>query len=108
MACGAQDIKNTIMEHLDIADGGTTEDGLFTLLEVECLGACSNAPMIQINDDFFEDLTVESTLQLLDDLKAGKPVKVGPQVDRNRAMNSAGKTTLIEPPMGPYAPALDA
>merc|ERR1711990_604247 len=73
MACGAQDIKKTIMEHLDVADGGTTEDGLFTLLEVECLGACSNAPMVQINDDFYENLTPKTTIELLDLCKAGKP-----------------------------------
>lgn len=53
MICGAQDIKKTICDHLGISDGETTKDGMFTLVEVECLGACSNAPMVQINDDFY-------------------------------------------------------
>jgi len=73
MACGAQEIKQTIMDHLKIKDGETTKDGLFTLLEVECLGACVNAPMVQINDDFFEMLTKETTIELLEACKKGKP-----------------------------------
>ena len=53
MVNGAEEIKQTICKHLGIEDGGTTADGLFTLKEVECLGACANAPMVQINDDFY-------------------------------------------------------
>lgn len=53
MVNGALDIKKTISDYLHIKDGETTKDGMFTLLEVECLGACSNAPMIQINDDYY-------------------------------------------------------
>jgi NADH dehydrogenase (ubiquinone) flavoprotein 2 len=55
---------------LGIKAGETTKDGLFTFVEVECLGACVNAPMVQINDDFYEDLTPETTVKLLDALKA--------------------------------------
>lgn len=58
-----------IEEHLGIHHGQTTEDKLFTLTEVECLGACANAPMVQINDDYYEDLTPETTKQLLTALK---------------------------------------
>jgi len=58
-----------IEDHLGIHSGQTTEDGLFTMLEVECLGACVNAPMVQINDDYYEDLTPESTVTLLKALK---------------------------------------
>src|SRR3954447_8566873 len=54
---------------LGIHHGGTTEDGLFTMTEVECLGACANAPMVQINDDYYEDLTYDSTVSLLKALK---------------------------------------
>ena len=57
MICGSQDIKNAITEHIGIKNGQTTKDGLFTLLEVECLGACANAPMVQLNDDYYECLT---------------------------------------------------
>ena len=60
-----------IEDHLGIHAGHTTADGLFTLTEVECLGACVNAPMIQINDDYYEDLTPETTVQLLKALQAG-------------------------------------
>jgi NADH dehydrogenase (ubiquinone) flavoprotein 2 len=56
-------------EELGIHHGQTTKDGLFTMTEVECLGACANAPMVQINDDYYEDLTYESTVSLLKALK---------------------------------------
>ena len=62
--------------------GDVTEDGLFSWNEVECLGACCNAPMVQINDDYYEDLTAENFARLLNDLAAGKPVHVGSQTGR--------------------------
>jgi len=71
--CMLQDssaIMKAITEHLGITPGHTTEDGVFTFSEVECLGACVNAPMVQINDDYYEDLTAEKMVQLLDALKA--------------------------------------
>ncbi len=74
--------------------GHTTEDGLFTLTEVECLGACANAPMVQINDDNYEDLTGESMGKILDALAAGKAPKPGPQVDRQTSAPVGGPTTL--------------
>jgi NADH-quinone oxidoreductase subunit E len=74
--------------------GHTTEDGLFTLSEVECLGACANAPMVQINDDNYEDLTEESMTAILDALAAGKTPKVGPQIDRQTSCPVDGPTTL--------------
>ena len=60
----------------------TTVDGLFTFKEVECLGACVNAPVVQINDDFAEDLTAENFLQILEDLQNGKNFQVGSQIGR--------------------------
>ena len=55
MICGSEDIKKTIQDHLGLKPGQeSTDDGLFTLREVECLGACANAPMIQMNDDYYE------------------------------------------------------
>ena len=56
-----------------------TADGAFSWIEVECLGACCNAPMVQINDDYYEDLTRENFAKLLDDLAAGRPVTKGSQ-----------------------------
>ena len=63
-------------------NGHVTADGLFSWNEVECLGACCNAPMVQINDDYYEDLTPGNFAKLLDDLAAGRPVKVGSQIGR--------------------------
>jgi len=76
--------------------GHTTGDGLFTLTEVECLGACANAPMVQINDDNYEDLTFDSTAALLDALASGKQPKIGPQVDRKTSCPEGGPTALKE------------
>ena len=74
--------------------GKTTEDGLFTLSEVECLGACANAPMVQINDDNYEDLTEESMGAILDALTRGETPKPGPQIDRQTSCPEGGPTVL--------------
>jgi NADH-quinone oxidoreductase subunit E len=74
--------------------GHTTGDGLFTLTEVECLGACANAPMVQINDDNYEDLTAESMGNILDMLAAGQEPRPGPQIDRQTSCPEGGPTTL--------------
>jgi NADH-quinone oxidoreductase subunit E len=74
--------------------GHTTDDGLFTLTEVECLGACANAPMVQINDDNYEDLTEASMGAILDALAAGKSPKPGPQIDRQTSCPEGGPTSL--------------
>ena len=74
--------------------GRTTEDGLFTLSEVECLGACANAPMVQINDDNYEDLTEESMGAILDALAAGQTPRPGPQIERQTSCPVGGPTTL--------------
>ena len=79
-----------------LAKGRTTPDGLFTLTEVECLGACANAPMVQINDDNFEDLTYDSMTAILDKLAAGEAVTPGPQIDRQVSCPEGGPTTLVE------------
>ena len=71
-----------------------TQDGLFSWLEVECLGACCNAPMVQINNDYYEDLTVDNFNALLDALAAGKPVKKGSQSGRVSSEQKTGATTL--------------
>ena len=74
--CGSDVIIKAMTEYLGIEPGHTTPDGLFTFVEVECLGACVSAPMIQINDDYYEDLTPESIVALLKALKASAE-KVG-------------------------------
>lgn len=79
-----------------IRKGHTTADGLFTLSEVECLGACANAPMVQINDDNYEDLTAESMGALLDALARGETPKPGPQVERQTSAPRGEPTNLGE------------
>ncbi|MGQ0559827.1 MAG: NADH-quinone oxidoreductase subunit NuoE [Sphingosinicella sp.] len=79
-----------------LKQGATSEDGLFTLSEVECLGACANAPIVQINDDNYEDLTFETMGAILDALAAGKTPKPGPQVKRQTSCPAGGPTTLKE------------
>jgi NADH-quinone oxidoreductase subunit E len=76
--------------------GHTTADGLFTLTEVECMGTCANAPMVQINDDNFEDLTYETTAAILDALANGETPKSGPQIDRQTCAPIGGPSTLKE------------
>ena len=74
---------------------------MFTVSEVECLGACVNAPMVQINDDYYEDLTVKDTDDILNDLRAGKQPAKGPRSGRFAAEPFGGLTSLTEPPTGP-------
>ncbi len=93
---GSDDLTNACRKHLDVELGGTSDDGEFTLVEVECLGACVNAPMVQINDDYYEDLDAERMVGLLGDLKAGKPVSIGSQEPgRETSEPVGGRTTLL-------------
>ncbi len=101
MLCNSTAILDTIKDKLGIEVGETTSDGLFTLTEVECLGACVNAPMIQINDNYYEDVTVENTKFILSELMAGRTPKAGPYNGRFAAEPLPGLTTLTEPPKGP-------
>ncbi len=93
MLRGSDDVLNACYKR-GLKKGRTTEDGLFTLTEVECLGACANAPMVQINDDNFEDLTEASMGAILDALAEGKSPKPGPQVERQTSCPEGGPTTL--------------
>ncbi len=92
--CGSADIVNACKDHLGIGLGETTKDGKFTLMEVECLGACVNAPMIQINDDYYEDLTAASMVEILETLAQGLKPQIGSQTGRKSSMSSAGQTKL--------------
>jgi NADH-quinone oxidoreductase subunit E len=74
-----------------------TTDGKFSWIEVECLGACVNAPMAQINYDYYEDLSPESFEKILDELAAGRPPKPGPQTGRQLSEPVGGATTLTQP-----------
>ena len=83
-ACKAKGLKK----------GHTTEDGLFTLTEVECLGTCANAPMVQINDDNYEDLDYDRTVAVLEALARGETPPTGSQTGRRASCPAGGPTTL--------------
>ena len=93
MLRGSDDVLDACYQR-GLEKGRTTDDGLFTLTEVECLGACANAPMVQINDDNYEDLTGESMAAILDALARGETPRPGPQVERQTSCPVGGPTTL--------------
>ena len=95
MLRGSDDVLDACYKK-GLKKGQTTPDGLFTLTEVECLGACVNAPMVQINDDNYEDLTFDSTTAILEALARGEQPKPGPQIDRFKAAPVGGPTVLKE------------
>jgi NADH-quinone oxidoreductase E subunit len=79
MLRGSEKLIKLCEDKFNIKLGETCEENLFTIKEVECLGACVNAPVVQINDDYFENLNIKNFEKILDDLKEGKSVKIGPQ-----------------------------
>ncbi len=85
LACllrGSKEIVERIEKDLGISLGETTEDNMFTLSEVECAGACVNAPVVQIGVDYYEDLTADDIGKIITDIKAGNMPKAGPQSGR--------------------------
>ena len=94
---GSDAVVEACERKLGIGMGGSTPDGLFTLVEVECLGACVNAPILQVNDDFYEDLDGPATATLLDALREGKPPLSGSVIGRRGSEPVTGLTTLTGP-----------
>lgn len=95
--CGCGDIRAACEQTLGIHVGETTADGLFSLVEVECLGACVNAPVVQINDDYYEDLDANGIKAILDALKRGEAPAPGSQTGRQTSAPASGPTTLHGP-----------
>ncbi len=93
---GAADLTRACCEKLGVGLGENSEDGLFTLVEVECLGACANAPMAQINDLYYEDLTPERLVEIIDRLRAGEAVAAGSQTGRQCSAPAGGAKTPRE------------
>lgn len=92
---GSGEVVKACEKHLGIKLGETTKDGMFTMTEVECLGACVNAPVVQRNgDDFYEDLTPDNVVKVLDTLKSGKMPQVGSQTGRMTSLGAQGATCL--------------
>jgi NADH-quinone oxidoreductase subunit E len=79
--------------------GDTSEDGLFTLSEVECLGACVNAPILQVDDDYYEDLDYARTVELIESLKRGERPRPGSTIGRQTSAPEGGPNTLLDIPM---------
>lgn len=92
---GSDAVLSTCKETLGIGVGETDEAGDFTLTEVECLGACVNAPMMQIGDDYYEDLDPASTRRILEALRKGETPAPGSQIGRRSSEPVTGPTTLL-------------
>ena len=95
MLRGANELMRVCKEKIGPKDH-LSADGRFTWQEVECLGACSNAPMAQINDYYFEDLTPETIDQIIDDFAAGKTPEPGSYIGRTNAAPQGGAKTLLD------------
>ncbi len=93
---GADGLKKVLLRLIG-EENQVAADGKFSWVEVECLGACVNAPMVQINADYYEDLTPDTLARIINDLSAGKTPKPGPQIDRINSAPIGGPTTLIDP-----------
>ncbi len=94
MLCDSDAVVEACRNRLGIDFNETTPDGLFTLKEVECLGACVNAPMVQINDDYYEDLDAGRMVAILDALARGETPPTGPQGGRRASEPQSGPRTL--------------
>lgn len=93
---GSDDVVAACKKHISEKPGVISEDGKFTWMEVECLGACVNAPMVQIGKDFYEDLDGPKTEELIESLRLGEKPKPGPQTGRRSSEPEGGPTTLKE------------
>ena len=93
---GADELRRTIQQKIGIGHGETSDDGVFSLVEVECIGACVNAPVVQVNDDYYEDLDGPSLARLLDAFAAGETPAPGSAIGRQGSAPVSGQTTLLE------------
>lgn len=94
--CGSDDVVRACKDTLGVGIGESTPDGRFFLREFECLGACSNAPVLWIDDDFYEDIDYAGTKRVLEALMRGEKPEPGPQNGRTASMPLGGKTTLLD------------
>ncbi|MFZ4690451.1 MAG: NADH-quinone oxidoreductase subunit NuoE [Polymorphobacter sp.] len=92
---GSDDVMRACKDN-GLTKGANSADGLFTLTEVECLGACANAPMVQINADNYEDLTYDSMTAILAELARGETPVPGSQIGRTASCPEGGPTSLLE------------
>ncbi|XP_050666408.1 NADH dehydrogenase [ubiquinone] flavoprotein 2, mitochondrial [Leptidea sinapis] len=98
---GSDAVLQAIKDTTGCEVGGNSPCGKFSLSEVECLGACVNAPMMQINDDYYEDLSVEDTKKIIEQLKRDEKPTPGPRSGRYASEPLGGLTSLTKEPKGP-------
>ena len=98
MLRGSDDVMRACHDAAHVKVGQTSEDGLFTLTEVECLGACVNAPVLQVDDDYYEDLDYDRTVALIEALKRGERPKPGSTIGRQTSAPDGGPLTLTQVP----------
>jgi len=96
MLRGADELKK-VCHRMIGHENEVSADGTFSWTEVECLGACVNAPMVQVNADYYEDLTAETLTRIINDFSAGRTPKPGPQIDRQLSAPIGEQTTLTDP-----------
>ncbi|KAJ3273063.1 NADH dehydrogenase [ubiquinone] flavoprotein 2, mitochondrial [Terramyces sp. JEL0728] len=99
--CGSSDVLKATEKELGIKVGETTKDDMFTLVEVECAGACVNAPVVAFNDDYYEDLTPDGIVKILREFKSGKVPPPGPISGRKNCEPKGQLTSLATEPTGP-------
>ena len=100
MICGAEDLVAVCQDKIAVKPHTISENGMFSWEEVECLGACANAPMVQIGKDYYEDLTSDKFANLIDDMAAGKVPTPGSQSGRYAAEPAGGLTSLADYDIG--------
>ena len=98
MLRGSDDVMRACHDAAHVKVGQTSADGLFTLTEVECLGACVNAPVLQVDDDYYEDLDYDRTVALIEALKRGERPKPGSTIGRQTSAPDGGPLTLTAVP----------
>ena len=96
MLRGSDDLSRCVKDKLNISSGEITPDGKFSILEVECLGACVNAPIVQVNDDFYEDLDYDSMASLIDSFADDLPPPIGSVKCRSGSQAVTGPTSLTK------------
>jgi NADH-quinone oxidoreductase subunit E len=96
MLRGSDDVMRACRDAAHVKVGQTSDDGLFTLTEVECLGACVNAPVLQVDDDYYEDLDYDRTVALIEALKRGERPAPGSTIGRQTSAPEGGPLTLTD------------
>jgi NADH-quinone oxidoreductase subunit E len=94
---GSDDVMAACKKHIGAAQMTPTADGMLSWTEVECIGACTNAPVFQVHKDFYEDLDAETTVRLIEAFRRGETPKPGPQHGRIGSEPAGGPTTLTDP-----------